>query len=70
MNGRKNLTMLCCKASMIEPAVLSYNTNLTFLSFLYKSRIEMSKKIKLPAVGIELTTDLHRFTSLMPIQLC
>ena len=29
------------------------NTNLTFLSFLYKINIEVSKKIKLPPVGFE-----------------
>ena len=32
------------------------NTNLTFLSFLYKISIEVSQKIKLPPVGLELTT--------------
>ena len=46
------------------------DTNLTFLTFLYKISIDVFKKIKLPPVGIELTTDHHWFTSLMPIKLC
>ena len=32
------------------------NINLTFLSVLYKISMEVSQKIKLPPVGIELTT--------------
>ena len=47
------------------------NINLTFL---YKIGIECFKKfqqkIKLPPVGIELTTDHHWFRSLMLVQLC
>ena len=32
------------------------NTNLTFLSFLYKISIKVSEKNKVPPVGFELTT--------------
>ena len=47
------------------------NTNLTFLTFLYKKKLvsKFQQKIKLPPVGIELTTDHHWFRSLMLIQL-
>ena len=50
--------------------VFANNTNLTFL---YQSDIEefsKEQKLKLPPVGIELTTDHYWFRNLMLIQLC
>ena len=60
---------ICTKREHKTVKIFANNTNLTFLSFLYKINIEVSYK-KLPPVGIELTTDHYWFTSLKPIQLC
>ena len=53
------VNMSSCLTHIIE--VFVNNTNLTFLTFVYKISIELSLKIiKLPPVGLELTTDFIR----------
>ena len=53
---RPQVRLICSRADALE--IFLNNTNLTFLAFLYKivQGVSKSAKIKLPPVGIELTT--------------